>query len=265
MSFQPLTLERIHQLAPSVFAEKPYGEMSEKYRFFPTSEIVSALMDNGFVPTRAFESNTRKEDKRGFVKHVVRFRHADMMKAAVVGAEVPEIVLLNSHDGTSSYKLMCGIFRLVCSNGMVVKSGSIDEVSVRHSGRDDLVGQVIEGSYRVIEEAPKAIQQVESWKQIELKPEAQIAFAESAIELRGTSLDVQPSELLRLRRYEDKKDDLWTVMNRVQENLIRGGYIGRNTETGQRQRVRGVKSVDGDTKLNRALWVLTERMAEIAA
>lgn len=264
MTYQPLSLERIGQLAPSVFAEKPYGEMSEKYRFFPTHEIVSALMDNGFAPVRAFESNTRKEDKRGFVKHVVRFRHEDMMKAAVVGSEIPEIVLLNSHDGTSSYKLMCGIFRLVCSNGMIVKSASINEVSVRHSGREDLIGQVIEGSYQVIEEAPKAIAQIEQWKQIELKPEQALAFAESAIQLRGTELEVAPSELLRLRRYEDKKDDLWTVMNRVQENLIRGGYIGRNAETGDRRRVRGVKSVDGDTKLNRALWVLTERMAEIA-
>lgn len=265
MSYHAMTIDQIQRVAPSVFAERPYQQMSDKYRFFPTSGVVSALMDNGFVPVRAFESNTRKEDKKGFVKHVVRFRHEDMMHAAIVGSEIPEIVLMNSHDGTSSYKLMCGIFRLVCSNGMVVKSASVDEVSVRHSGRDDLIGQVIEGSYRVIEEAPKAIAQVESWKAIDLKPEQQLALATAAIELRGTSLEVSPSELLRTRRYEDKKTDLWTTMNRVQENLIRGGYQGRNTETGLRQRVRGVKSVDGDTKLNRALWVLTERMAQMAA
>ncbi|MBV8275090.1 MAG: DUF932 domain-containing protein, partial [Verrucomicrobia bacterium] len=32
----------------------------------------------------------------------------------------PEVVLVNSHDKSSAYQLHCGLFRLVCTNGMVI-------------------------------------------------------------------------------------------------------------------------------------------------
>jgi len=38
------------------------------------------------------------------------------------------------------------------------------------------------------------------------------------------------------------------------------GVRGHN-EYGQARRLRGIKSVDADTKLKKALWVLAERMA----
>ena len=68
------------------------------------------------------------------------------------------------------------------------------------------------------------------------------------------------------RRREDGRSDeardLWRTMNVTQENLMRGGVQGRNDQ-GQRRRLRGVTSVDADSKMNRALWVLAERMAEL--
>lgn len=258
-----LSIEQVKHLAPSVFAERPYEQVSDKYRFFPTHEVLEALVDNGFAPVSAFESRTRKEEKRGFVKHVVRLRHKDLL-VGDIGREVPELVLLNSHDGTSAYKLMLGFFRIVCSNGMIVKSAGISEIAVRHSGSSDLVDQVIEGSYQVIEEAPKAVSQVEEWKQVRLSGLQMEAYAAAAVELRDSALKIEPCQLLRVRRAADYSADLWTTFNRVQENLVRGGYVG-TAEDGERRHVRGIKSVDANTKLNRALWSLTERMAELAA
>ena len=71
--------------------------------------------------------------------------------------------------------------------------------------------------------------------------------------LRGTSITASP--------WEDKKDDLWTVYQRLQENLIKGGLSDRNTK-GKRARTRSVNGIDGDIKLNKALWVMTEKMHE---
>jgi len=67
------------------------------------------------------------------------------------------------------------------------------------------------------------------------------------------------SQLLTPRRHEDSRDDLWTVFNRLQENLSKGGLDVR-TATGKRTRSRSVKGIDGDVKLNRALWVMAENM-----
>jgi len=154
----------------------------------------------------------------------------------------------------------------VCTNGLVVKSAGIDDIRVRHSGRASLIQEVIEGSYRIIEEAPKALAQVEQWQHLQLAPPEQEILAEAALELRDSALAVQPRAILAPRRWEDgsphEARDLWRTMNVTQENLLKGGIQGHN-EQGQRRRLRGVHSVDADTKINRALWVLAERMAEL--
>lgn len=285
---QALSLDRIQAIAPSVFATEPWDKMSAKYRFFPTIDIVNGLIATGFVPTDARQSNTRIEGKENFTRHVLKFRHPDMMQKAREAIEarsthlhhiikdetlpeVPEIVLMNSHDGTSAYKLMLGMFRLVCCNGLIIKSGDVREVSVRHSGKESLIDDVIEGSYQIIDEAPKVILQIADWKEKKLDLGQQEAFAAAALELRDSALEVQPMQLLNARRSADRTDatdnskrDIWTTMNVIQENLIKGGMQGRNT-AGRRMRLRGVNAVDADTKLNRALWVLTEKLAEKVA
>lgn len=63
------------------------------------------------------------------------------------GKEVLEIILLNSYDGLSSYKMIFGMFCQVCSNGLVVWK-DFGEICVFYKG--DIVGQVIEGVYMVL-------------------------------------------------------------------------------------------------------------------
>src|SRR5207237_2748138 len=144
----------------------------------------------------------------------------------------------------------------------------IEDMRARDTGRASLNEEVIEGSYRIIDEAPKALAQVEQWQHLQLSPPEQEVLAEAALELRDSALEVQPRALLAPRRWEDghadRPRDLWRTLNVTQENLMRGGVQGRN-EQGQRRRLRGATSVDGDTRINQALWVLAERMAELKA
>ena len=266
---QILTLDDIARKAPSVFAQQPYEKMSEKYRFFPTSEVVNGMIAAGFQPVHAQQSRCRIEGKSDFTKHLLRFRHTDLMKDIEVNQEVPEIVLLNSHDGTSSYQISLGLFRKVCSNGLMVSSGQIADVRVRHSGRESLIQDVIEGTYSIIKDAPIVAEQIDQWKHIKLEPKEQALLARAGLDVRETTLDISDAEILRPRRFSDSGDhdgtrDLWRTFNTIQENLIKGGPEGVGA-TGRRQRIRGVNSVDGDTKLNRALWQLAEGMANLKA
>ncbi len=262
-----LTIEQIQQRAPSVFATQAWENTSDKYQFFPTEYVVRALMQEGFDCVSARQARSRIEGKADFVKHVLRFRHENLREMTrKVGDMIPEIILTNSHDGSSSYNITLGMFRLACSNGLCVKASDIDEVRVRHSGKNTLIDDVIEGSYKIIEETPKVIEQVHNWQQITLDPQDQVKFAEAALVLRGTSLEVEPVKLLKSRRSADNPDangnrDLWKTMNVVQEHLIRGGVYGRSPTTGNLRRMNEMKSVVEDTKLNRALWMITEHMA----
>jgi Domain of unknown function (DUF932) len=70
-----------------------------------------------------------------------------------------------------------------------------------------------------------------------------------------------PSTLLDPRRLGDGAKDLWTTLNTVQENLIRGGqrdYSRRRPDGRWMPESRGIKGIDEDLKLNKALWQMAE-------
>lgn len=263
----PLTLDQIRQVAPSAFAAEPYVRMSQRYAYIPTSAVIEGMMRNGFQPFAASQSRTRVEGKQEHTKHMIRFRAPDSQLTTLqVGQTFPEIVLINSHDGSSRYQLMAGLFRLICSNGMVIADSLVGSINVRHTG--NVIEEVATGSVEIVEHMPRVIDVMERWKQLQLSAPEQAAFAESAHAVRFADSEgkvntpIQPSQLLTVRREEDRKNDLWSVFNRVQENVLKGGLSGR-TESSRRTSTRAVKGIDTDVRLNRALWTLGERMAEL--
>lgn len=265
---QALSNEQIMRASPSVFATEPWSDVSDKYSFVPTINVVDCLRNEGFFPVKAMESKTRTPGKKGYSKHMLRFRQSQYLDNSKVGEEVPEIVLVNSHDRTSGFALSAGVFRLVCSNGMIVKSSNFGDISVRHSG-SDIEGQVVEGSLRIIEDMPAIINSMNEMKAIQLSSNEQLAYATAALELRYPSDDagnstspIAASKLLQVKRYADNKNDLWTSFNRVQENFMKGGLRGINS-IGQHTTLRKISSVSEDVRLNKALWMLTESMAKL--
>ncbi|MFO0906853.1 MAG: DUF932 domain-containing protein [Isosphaeraceae bacterium] len=176
------------------------------------------------------------------------------------GEEIPEIVVVNSHDRSSAYKIFTGIFRCVCSNGAVIQSADFGGFSIRHSGSRDLREQVIDTTARIVAETPAIMGKIGEWKAIELDDRQRFALASAALELKDNPVVTAP-QLLAPRREEDKKRDLWTTSQVIQEHLIKGGDKGR-ARTGRRTTTRAVKSVTEDLRLNRALWTLTEKLAE---
>lgn len=272
-SNQPLTLDQIAKLAPSALATQAHSSRSERYVYIPTIDVIKHMMSKGFQPFKAMQSMTRIDDKRNFTKHMIRFRHQDVTMQ--VNGSFPEVVLINAHDGTSRYKLIAGIFRLVCANGMVIAESTTGCVSVQHSG--NILDNVVEGSYTVIENAQKSLNAVREWSHLQLTDGEQHAFASAAHTLRFADSDgnvntpFTPAQLLTPRRSEDYATDLYTVFNRVQENATKGGLFARTQarmEEGtfhpsRRVRTREIKSIDGDVKLNRALWQLGEEMAKL--
>lgn len=250
--------------APSVFATRPWVGQSEKYRFIPTIQVVDALRDHGFYPVRAQQSASRIPGKGDFTKHMLRFRLRGN-DLPVVGDVIPEVGLTNSHDGTSAYNLFLGLFRLICRNGAVVAMGQLSQLKARHSGRLDLVQEVISESLDIFKNAPRVLNRVQEWQKIQLDQPEQLALASSALTVLDSNVAIQPESLLQARRYQDRGNgtrDLWTTFNVLQENTLRGGVFGR-TATGRRFHTREVKSVDRDIKLNKALWLLADKMAEL--
>lgn len=257
---RPLTDDEIARFAPSIFATEPHESRSQRYTYIPTGEVLAGLRKEGFEPFMACQTRVRNADKREFTKHMMRLRHVSRINQD----ETNEIILLNSHDGTSSYQMIPGRFRFVCANGMVCGE-SFGEVRVRHSG--DVISQVIEGAFEVLDQFEVIDQERESMREVILRPHEQTALAQAALAYRYDQVPhtpITPEQVLSPRRWDDRGSDLWTTFNRVQENLIKGGLHGRNAK-GRPARTRAVTGIDQDVKLNRALWVLADALRGTSA
>ena len=263
----PMTIDQLRARAPSIFAERPADRMTSRYKFIPTGNVVERLMSEGWSPVHAIEQRVRKDDRRGVQKHVVRFRRYDGEQPTLrVGDSLAELQLLNSHDGTSAYQLSAGLFRLVCSNGLLLPDSTFETVRVKHSGRE--ADDVIEASYRVIEELPAIQESVERLRSVQLSDDEARAFATAALGLKYDEgkAPITPTALLLARRTGDQQRDLWTTFNRVQENLIEGGQRGwtRSEARGMRRATtRSVTGIDESNRLNKSLWTLADEMAKI--
>lgn len=267
-SREPLTLDRLAQIAPSVFAEDKHASRSDRYTYIPTREVVAALIGEGFQPVSVQQQNVRDQARSGFQKHLIRFRQELDTSALTVGSEWPELALLNSHDGSSSYQLMGGMFRLWCLNGCYCGK-SYETFKARHSG--NVVAEVIEAAHSAAAQFGRLTEQVARWKTIELNRDEFHVLAESAAMLRfdvekAADLPATVDSFMRTRRVQDAGADLWTRFNVVQEHTIKGGVATRTVDANNRVRrghSRAVKGIDQNVSLNRALWNLAERMAEL--
>ncbi|EKK3316790.1 DUF945 domain-containing protein [Salmonella enterica] len=253
---RPLTHEELMQVVPSVFSEDRHESRSDRYAYIPTITLLENLQREGFQPFFACQSRVRDPGKREHTKHLLRLRRAGQ----ITGMQVPEIILLNSHDGSSSYQMLPGYFRSVCTNSLVCGQ-SFGEIRVPHRG--DIADKVIEGAYEVLSVFDRVEEKREAMQSLQLPPPAQQALAKAALTYRfgEEHQPVTTAQVLTPRRREDYGQDLWTVWNTLQENLLKGGLPGRTVQ-GKRTHTRAINGIDGDVRLNRALWVMAEQMQQ---
>jgi hypothetical protein len=251
-----LSLEEVRHRAPAVFAESAHARTSSNYTFIPTERVLGGLMRAGFVPVEAQQARARHGITHA--RHIIRLRRR--FETVQLKDAVPEVVFLNSHDGTSAYQLRMGIFRVVCTNGLIVSVGAFPSVRVAHRG--DVVEEVVTSALEMSERFGMLAGQVERMEHRLMPKDEQIAFAERALAVRFPELKdsgLEPVQLLGCRRAEDFGDDLWSVLNRCQENLLRGG-LSRTVGGGRRRRTRRITSIREDVRINSGLWDLAEQV-----
>lgn len=267
-----MTDDQLAYAAPAIFAPAPHASRSAKYAFVPTLPVIHALRRVGYEPYDAHCANVRDESRRGFQKHLVRLRHHSNVEGAKGG--VAELILIAAHDGTSSYRMLAGWFEFLCTNGLMIGDKAA-ELRVTHRGTQaEVLEAVRDGAGNMLEYLNRISGQRDAMRQVMLSEDEQRAFAKAALATRydPKKTPLEPDQILTPRRNEEAaqtsrgfvtaKPDLWTTFNVVQENLIRGGLTGRDSNK-RRRKQREIKGIDQNVGVNRALWTLTEEMAKI--
>lgn len=246
------------------FAKENGFNVSSRYAVINTANIVSQFEAAGFQHVRSSIAKVRSQERQGYQKHLLVFRHPDMNLRGV-NDSVPEIILKNSYDGTTSFELLLGVYRLVCANGLVAGT-TYSSVRVKHVGQNALT-KAVEGAFEVSRQVETAASNIERMSSIQLSQSEANEFARQAWTLVApeTAVNYSLESLLRARRGPDTGMDLWTVFNRVQENLIRGGVQYKTVNQAgvvRNATRRQVKSIDANLYINRGLWTIAETFAK---
>jgi hypothetical protein len=251
--------ELLRTCAPAAFATTPEeGRVSDRYTFLPTTDILEILQDEGWTAWKAQQVNARKWSK-SHAKHIIRLRHEDLdMESFGVGDSFPEMLLINAHNGLGGYTLQGGIFRMICSNGMVISESDFGKIHIRHIGFE--AQQVKDASRKLVMNSSRIADKIDKWQNIELSPRSRKDFFTDAAQIRFGKATTESIilEVSQPRREADRKNNLWTTFNVAQENIIRGGFRNGGTN----RMVRPITNIQKDVNFNSELWDLASTYSE---
>ena len=267
-----LTEDELKKVCPVAFKTLPTNpNVSEKYVHATTIDVVRDMEKLGWRPVEAKQCKNRKGSSGIRSFHMIAFENPDVKITRGDQTEaMVRVILTNSHDGFNSFKFMCGIFRFICSNGLVVSDMEFANIAIRHINYDfnELKG-VVAG---MIEKIPEVVARMNAMTNITLTDEQKIELAKETYKIRKGYAEDDKVEvddetvksILTPVREEDEKNDLWTVFNVCQEKMIRGGFVVKNKK-GKTRKQRSITSIKKDLDFNERLWSVASKYLPIAA
>jgi nitrate reductase NapAB chaperone NapD len=249
-----LSNDQIAQLAPAVMSTEHKAGLSDHYTQIPTIQVVEDMRKLGWEPVQAIGVKARKGGNSAIKKHLVKFRNEGVYMADADGNvdSYIEVLLTNSHDGSSTFRFEIGIFRVV------VKDQDLGTLKIRHQGYDfETLRSLI---HTMVERLPDVVGRINKFNEIEISNELAGAFAAKAAELRfGDNLtEINTDQLLLVERQEDAGMSMWAILNRVQEKLVNGGFNYQN-DKGKTRKARALKNFTQNIEFNSELWELADQ------
>ena len=265
----PMTNEEVKTVCPYAFAEDPTNPaVSGKYVHANTATVISDMEKLGWYPVEAKQCRPKKNSK-GIRSFHMGVMESNDVKTNIVGRDgnveaKVRIIIQNSHDGFNSFRFMMGVYRFVCSNGMVVADAQFADFSIRHINYsfEELRGIVA----KVMDNVPTTIKKMNQMNITMLNDEQKRAMAVETYKIRKgyaaeddiTVDDQTVEDLLTPVRTEDEGNSLWNVFNVLQEKMIKGSFMapGKN---GKARKQRAITSIKKDLDYNERLWAVAEQ------
>ena len=261
-----LSKDQLREVCPLAFAtEATNPDVSKRYLFVNTETIIDDLDKLGWKPVQAAQRKGRGGSTI-FSKHMIAFQNPEIMIKGKDGDDsFPRIIMTNSHDGMQAFKFSVGIFRLVCSNGLVVADEQFSDFKIKHKGYT--FAELRDVITTAVKDLPNKVQVLNDMKSRILTQDEKNKLALDAMLVRaGIKLgsdkakkfiydDETIEDILEPKRKEDEGDDLWRVFNVVQEKITQGEFSAA-LKGAKVRKVRKIKSFEKDLKVNKDLFQL---------
>ena len=263
------SIDDLREHAPAAFATAPSEKVSNRYSFVSTVELLNAFEKLGWFPNSVKQMGKGKDD---FSRHMVRLNNPNLGFMDLQTDKVkPQIIIDNSHDRTSNIMAHMGLFRLVCTNGLVISMpGMHSSIKLRHIGIDfnelKQLSEVIANQFTTVGTHIGEMQntilnqsQKEEFviKSVAFRDPGTYLKEDGTINISEVTSRVNPMRILDPVRGEDKREDLWTVFNVVQERLVKGEFEKTNP-SGRRSSPRGITNAARNIEFNKLLWSIAE-------
>jgi hypothetical protein len=256
-----LSIDDLRHRTPAVFAGSASTRTKPSYRFINTADVLHALLEAGFQPAAAQQTRSRQGSDATYARHMIRLR--PMRESITLVDCLPEICLINAHDGTSAYQLLAGLYRPLCTNGLLCRMGDFAVIRVPH--RANVIADVVAGAIQITAQFERIGAVVTAMAARILTESEQIAFAQTAYEIRWAKVEgrplLQPAKMLEARRAADAQSSLWHTFNRLQEAAMSGGIV-YHSRAQRLVRTRPIRNIREDVRINTALWQAATRILE---
>lgn len=231
---------------------QPHESLSDKYRHLPDSYFIQPLIDRGFTIDSA--------EGGGLGTRLIRLSHPELL----IGNDKVQVVATNSHDGSKAFNMFLGIFRLVCSNGLIVGESFTAKNPVRHIGNNfyEKVDVRVDELLRETDRLVALVERMKTTTDFDVQSLVNNAFQLRFKDDPEKNKFYKPLNLLHPNRSADTSDDLWTMFNVLQEKLIRGGFFYRldSKGTGSIRFAKGSTNINNNIRLNTKLWDIVQGM-----
>lgn len=239
------TLNSLRERVPAIFTKTPSPKVSNRYSFADSEYYLQKFIDADW-----FIHSARQVSKSEYAPHQVILRNKDI---ATVGDLLPQLIFTNSHNGIKKMTMDTGIYRLVCSNGLVVPTSITQSLSIKHIDLGDSTTDTIVNSF--YEKIPIIMNNIDRMRNKILTNDEIDNFTYNALQIRFiNAVGININDVVKPSRIEDYSDDLWTVFNVVQEKLIRGGI-----QLPSKRHSRPINNFVNDNDINTKLWQLAEQ------
>lgn len=249
-----LSNEQLKQQAPSIFSDSPIESVSSMYHFVKTSDVLNIFREAGFFPILAGEAKSRTKEGQPYVKHLIQFRSLENLLKVPKNGLYYDVCIKNSHNKTSSFTLELSCFRTVCSNLLTVSTDQLLYRRIIHKGfQESKITRAIEEMVNYI---PTVEKEIEQMKQVTLNNVESLALSKAAIDIRfdTSKHDIDPQELLIIKRTEDSFPSAFNIYNRLQESIINGGIKLKDRTSKKVVTSKFLTSIDETIKLNKQLY-----------